>query len=124
MSEPKFTKGPWQIGNGSMVTYRHQHSQHPLCTLHPPRPLEKYDDSQKAELIANRQLIAAAPDLYEAALIDEAMQTIGYTEAACRWLRERGVEPPPRERLGQWQKEQRRAALAKAGAADNEGSER
>lgn len=60
------------------------------------------------------RLIAAAPDLARSALIDEALQCIGYTEAACRWLRERGIEPPPREKLAQWQRDERRAALAKA----------
>ena len=60
------------------------------------------------------RLEEAAPDLYRSVLIDEALQCIGYTEAACRWLRERGIEPPPREKLAQWQKDERRAALAKA----------
>ena len=114
MSEPKFTPGPWLLIDDNppaIETGELMESDRKYIV-----PVIRGRNTQERD--ANARLMASAPDLYRVALIDEAMQTIGYTEAACRWLRERGVEPPPRERLGQWQKEMRRAALAKAGAAD------
>jgi hypothetical protein len=68
-----FTKGPWYITDSNYLRIREEASDAVIATLddggHPE--IEIFNAAAQE---ANAHLIAAAPDLYEAA------------EAACRWL--------------------------------------
>lgn len=76
MTEPKFTKGPWVVephGETYALYSRRTASEHGLRLMN-------LDDGDY-NYAANRRLISAAPDLYEA-LIEARACLISFTEGA------------------------------------------
>lgn len=58
MNEAKFTKGPWQFRNGERPIICTQRAR--ICGM-----FQELDCSDREEMEANANLIAAAPDMFE-----------------------------------------------------------
>lgn len=69
MSRPQFTPGPWEVLPEDPLTIhlpRHRHEFHPGVYVPVARVEASNYDEDSPEDAANADLIAAAPDLYEA----------------------------------------------------------
>lgn len=66
MTEPKFTPGPWVLGNTDKFLFgvKRGNGTEPIGYVYGPSFPERSEVGQRA--LANAHLIAAAPELYEA----------------------------------------------------------
>lgn len=86
--ETKWTHGPWGVWNGTDVFTNYENANDGFhiadCNVHSPAT-DEYKDIPLHEQIANANLIAAAPELYEAlAGLERTVRKMGIDTAEAR----------------------------------------
>lgn len=118
----KITPGPWTYTD--IPPYREEDGENGLFVHLADRTLIAVCDGSRKlpdeEIRANTVAISAVPEMIVCLLIEDTINTLGFTKEALKQLAEQGIEAPPEAywsvpAMQRWRKEKRRAALKKAG---------